>query len=319
MRGILLILFILVGPRSWAFQYKIETDNLLKPSLIKAQGLSNHFASEGLWSVRGASFVQAGMPFDFVYVSHNWDKAILIKEGLRAPADKTGIIIRDEKLGGSVFHFQREGSSYVLLALGFSSAELQTLLAPLKPKSSFSKWSLFVNSAQAAEECDNQPKALGNLAESSASLEDAAILRKIGQCSVDAWQGIKKSGEDTLSFFKKLATDPSALWGEMKESFVQLKEFALNIKSEVQSVIASFGAMPTEQKLQVACTMAGQTLMGVAEGLLAGGALAKILPMLVLKLRQSASLLAKLAELKKRGYNVPDLNTATREVLSCAR
>lgn len=319
MRGLLLILFILIGPRSWAFQYKIEGNGLLQPSLIKAQGLASLFAREGLWSVRGASFAQAGMPFDFVYVDHNWDKAILIKEGLSAPADKTGIIIRDEKLGGSVFHFQREGSSYVLVALGFTTAELQSLLSPLKPKSSFSKWSLLVNSAQAAEDCDNPPNALSNLAESSASLEDAVILRKIGQCAVDAWQGIKKSGEDTLGFFKKLATDPGALWGEMKDSFLQLKEFSLNIKSEVQNAISSFGAMPTEQKLQVACTMAGQTLMGVAEGLLVGGALAKVLPMLILKLRQSASLLAKLGELKKRGYNVPDLNTATREVLSCAR
>lgn len=319
MRGLLLILFILIGPRSWAFQYKIETESLLKPSLIKAQRLASLFAGEGLWSVRGASFAPAGMPFDFVYVNHNWNKAVLIKEGLAAPADKTGILIRDEKLGGTVFHFQLEGASYVMVALGFSSAELQTLLAPLKPKSSFSKWSLLVNSAHAAEECDAPPSALGNLAESSASLEDAAILRKIGQCAVDAWQGVKKSGEDTLSFFKKLATDPGALWGEMKDSFLQLKEFSLNIKSEVQNVISAFGGLPTEQKLQVACTMAGQALMGAAEGLLAGGALVKVLPALVLKLRQSASLLAKLGDLKKRGYNLPDLNTATREVLSCAR
>lgn len=319
MRGLLLILFILIGPRSWAFQYQIETQSLLQPSLIKAQRLSGIFASGGLWSVRGASFAQVGMPFDFVYTSHNWDKVVLVKEGLIAPADKTGVLLRDEKLGGTVFNFQFEGSRYVLVALGFSSGELQTLLAPLKPRSSFSKWSLLMNSAHAAEICDSKTTALGALAESSAELEDGALMRTLGKCGADAWQGAKQSGESTLNFFKKLATSPSELWTEMKDSFLQLKELVLNLKSEVQTALSFFGSIPAEQKMQIACTMGGELLAGAAQALVAAGTLAKILPMLIAKLRQSTSLLMRLAELKKRGYNVPDLNSATREVLSCAR
>lgn len=319
MRTLLLILFILVGPRSWAFQYQIEAKGLLHPSLLKAQQLTRTFEREGLWSVRSASFVQVGMPFDFVYVNQNWDKAILVKEGLVAPAEKMGVIIRDEKLGASVFHFQIEGSSYVLMALGFSSAELKQVLAPLKPRSSASKWSLLMNPAYAADEpCDPKTTAQQTLAESSAGLEDGAILRMIGKCGMDALQGVKQSGERTLDFFNKLVTDPSALWSDMKNSFSELKEFALNMKSEVTKMIDTFGNMPTEQKLQIACTMTGEVLGGAIQAALLAGTLTKIIPMAIAKLRQAGSLLAKLADLKKRGIKTPDLNLATKEILSCA-
>jgi hypothetical protein len=320
MRSLLLFLLLLfVGPQSWAFQYQIEAKSLLQPSLVRAQQISSFFEREGFWSVRGASFVQAGRPFDFAYVNHTWDKALLLKEGLVAPADKMGLIMRDEKLGGAVFHFQFEGSSYVLVALGFTGAELQTVLAPLKPKESFSKWSWLIPQAQAAEAaCDPKTSAAGMLAASSSNLEDGALLRTIGKCAVDAVQGVRQSAESTLDFFKKLATDPGALWTEMKGSFMELKDFVLNIKSEMQDIIATFGSLPAEQKMQIACTMTGELLGGVVQSAFAAGAMAKVLPIVLMKLRKSAALLAQLADLRKRGFKVPDLNLATKEVLSCA-
>ncbi|MBS1969654.1 MAG: hypothetical protein JSU04_05080 [Bdellovibrionales bacterium] len=319
MRILLLLFFIFVGPRSWGFQYQIEAKSLLHPSLLKAQQLSRTFESEGLWSVRSASFVQVGMPFDFVYVNQDWDKAILVKEGLVAPAEKMGVILRDEKLGASIFHFQIEGSSYVLMALGFSSAELNHILAPFKPRLSASKWSLLMNSAYAADaDCNPKTTAQQTLAESSAGLEDGAILRMIGKCGMDALQGVKQSAEGTMNFFKKLVSDPGALWTDMKNSFSELKEFALNMKSEVISMIDTLGNMPAEQKLQIACTMTGEVLGGAIQAAILAGTLTKIIPMAIAKLRKAGSLLAKLGDLKKQGFKTPDLNLATKEILSCA-
>jgi hypothetical protein len=320
MRALLLLLFIFVGPRSWAFQYQIETKGLLHPSLLKAQQLARTFESEGLWSVRSASLLQAGMPFDFAYVNQNWDKALLVKEGLVAPADKMGVIIRDEKLGASIFHFQIEGSSYVLMALGFSSAELKQVLAPFRPRATASsKWSLLINTAFAAEaDCDPKTTAQQTLARSSAGLEDGAVLRMIGKCGLDALQGVKQSAEGTVNFFKKLVSDPAALWNEMKNSFSELKEFALNMKAEITGMIDTLGNMPAEQKLQIACTMTGEVLGGAIQAAILAGTLTKIIPMAIAKLRKASSLLAKLGELKKQGYKTPDLNLATKEILSCA-
>jgi hypothetical protein len=269
--------------------------------------------------VRGSSFAQAGMPFDFVYVDQSWEKVLLVKEGLKAPADKIGVIFRDQKVGAFLFHFQMDGSSYVVMALGFSSDELFKVLAPFQPKKSYSKWTLLFNSAYAMDtDCDTQMRIQKSLAANSAALEDGMVLRTIGKCGADAWQGVKQSATDTLDFFKKLATDPQALWGEMKESFLQLKEFALNIKSEMNSLLITLRNMPTEQKMQVVCTMTGELIAGAAQAALAAGSLAKTVPLLLEKLRKSMALLSKLGELRKMGVKTPDLNLATKEILSCA-
>ncbi len=319
MRIFLVVTLLLCGLKSWAFQYQMEAEGLLRPSLTRAAQFANAFEGHGLWSIRGASLVQAGMPFDFAYVNHNWDKAILVKEGLRAPADKMGVIFRDEKNTASLFHLQIDGSSYVVMALGFGAAELREVLAPFKPRQSYSKWSFLISSAQAMDTmCDPLSSAQSTLAASAHEIEDGPLLRTIGKCGMDAYQGMKQSAEGTLDFFKKLATNPSALWSEMKDSFIELKEFALNIKSELQNFFNAIRTMPAEQKAQVACTAIGELIMGVAQGALAAGALAKTLPLLVVKLRRSMSLLTKLGDLKSRGYHIPDLNLATKEILSCA-
>ena len=104
----------------------------------------------------------------------------------------------------------------------------------------------------------------------------------------------------------------------MKYSFSELKEFALNMKSEVISMIDTLGNMPAEQKLQIACTMTGEVLGGAIQAAILAGTLTKIIPMAIAKLRKAGSLLAKLGDLKKQGFKTPDLNLATKEILSCA-
>ena len=76
--------------------------------------------------------------------------------------------------------------------------------------------------------------------------------------------------------------------------------------------------LSTEQKTQMACTLAGTVMGGAVQSMLVGGALTKILPGLLLKVKESAALLKKIASLEQLGIRFPDKSFLAREVLSCA-
>lgn len=316
-----LLIFIFFYSPAQGFQYSVETNTILQPSLLRAQQLSQHFERNGFFSIRGESFIHANKPYDFVYVNQYWNKAFLIKEGLQAPNEILNTINKDKNLDVHLFHFELEKSSYVLLALGFSTEELITILSPLKSKNAVSKWSLLLPSAQAGEgSCQmSSPSAISIIKNSGTQLEEGMVLRTIGKCASDAMEGVKKSGENTLDFFKKLATNPNQLWKEMKNSFLELKEITFNLKNEIENILTQLGKLPSEQYRQLICLITGKTVGAALQLTLTAGSAIKLLPSIINQLRTLAVYLSKIAQMERLGIKVPNFNWITNKVLSCAR
>ena len=309
--------FLFFSLKVGAFEYKIEEASLLRPSHLQGYKLTQIFAQKGFRSLSDASLVSTGLPFDKAFVSHNWEKVLLLKAGLKAPTHIEGRLIEEKSLGVSVIHFQFEGTPYVLLSINNSRDELQEIVKPwLKSKSSVA-WSFFFPQARATV-CPRHQDVTRALLSTSAHIEKNEMFQSIGRCALDAMQGAKNSAEDTLSFFKKLVSDPTALWSEMKESFVQLKEFALNIQTELQQAFETISNLPTEMKTKMACSLAGSVMVGAVQAALSGAAIGRVLPSLLLKVKSSASMLKEIANLERLGIKLPNKSGMMQEVMSCA-
>lgn len=303
-----------------AFEYKIEESSLLHPSALQGHQLTQMFAKKGFRSLSDASLVQTGLPFDKAFVSSNWENVLLLKAGLKAPANIEGRLIEDSKVGVTVIHFQFEGTPYVLVSLNNSRDELQDIVKPwLKSKSPVSSaaWSMFFPQAHALA-CPPYKDVAKGLQNTAAHIEKNEMFQSIGRCALDAMQGAKSSAEDTLQFFKKLVTDPTSLWSEMKESFVQLKEFALNIQTELQQTFETISSLPTEMKTKMACSLAGTVMVGAVQAALSGAAIGRVLPSLLLKVKGSTAMLKKIAGLENLGVKFPNKSGMMQEVMSCA-
>jgi hypothetical protein len=264
-----------------------------------------------------ASLVPTGLPFDKVFVSSNWEKVLLLKAGLKAPANIEGRLIEEKSLGVSVIHFQFQGTPYVLLSLNNSREEFKDIVKPwLKSDASFA-WSMFFPPAQATV-CPRFQDVSRLLKESAAHVENNEVLQGVGRCALDALHAAKSSAQDTLDFFKKLVSDPAQLWSEMKESFVQLKEFAFNIQSELQQTFETITNLPIDLKKALSCTLAGAIMAGAVQAALNGASIGRLLPALLLKVKGSASMLKKIADLEKLGIKLPNRSGMMQEVMSCA-
>lgn len=311
-------LLILFSLKAWSFEYQVEESSLLRPSILQISQLSQKFESKGYRTLSSRSLISSGLSFDTAYTSEDWNKVFLIKAGLQVPSSMDGKLLNDDKLGVIAVHIRVDNTPYLILSMNNSQEEIRSVLGSwIKPGNASAKWSLFVPSAQAAA-CETGPSAMSSLKSAAAHIEGNEIFQKIGKCATDALSGVQSSVTGTLDFFKKLATDPKALWAEMKESFVQLKNFAMNIQSELQTAFANLKGLSTEQKTQMACTLAGTVMGGAVQSMLVGGALAKILPGLLLKVKESAALLKKISSLEQMGIRFPDKSLLAREVLSCA-
>lgn len=318
MRFLFFTLILLLSHAAWSFQYQIETGPLLNPSRLQAYELKKHFEKFGYHSLSDQNLSAGGLPFDSLLISNHWEKSLMIKAGLKVPSSFEGQIIEDDSSGVSAFHFRFEGTPYLIVALHHKKSELQRLFQPWLKTSQSVLWRLLVPEAQALY-CPPMNKTTAGLQSTAKHIESNEILKTIGSCGMDALQGMKQSVTGTFDFFKTLATNPKKLWTEMKESFVQLKEFALNLNQELKQVFAAFSSMSSEQKVQLACTMTGELIAGAAQAFIAGGALAKLLPSLILKMKSASASFLRIADLEKSGMKLPDKSFLTKEVLSCAR
>lgn len=318
MQNLLVSLVILFsGLQALAFEYKIEESNLLRPSALQGHALTQIFAQKSFRSVSDASLIGTGLPFDKVFVSGNWEKALMLKAGLSVPANIEGRLIEEKSLGVTVFHFRFEGTPYLLLSLNNSRDELRNLVKPWLKSSTPVAWSLFFPQANAMF-CMDQDNLKAGLQTTANFIEKNEILQGAGKCALDALHAAKSSANDTLDFFKKLVSDPKALWSEMKESFVQLREFAVNIQSELQQALAQFKNLPLENKVELACKFAGTAMVGAVQVALSGAALGRVLPALLLKLKASTLALKNLSGLELIGVKLPNQKLVMHEVMSCA-
>ena len=303
-----------------AFTYELEKNSLLSPSFSDRAELAAIFEGKGFHKITDQTLSKTGLPFDGVYTTADWSKALLLKAGLKAPTNLEGQIIEEPSLGMLILHFKFEGSPYVLAATNLSRHEFAKIVKPWLKNSSKSALlqSLLLPQAQAFD-CAMASSKFDSFVNTKGFIESQETLKSIGKCATDALGGAVQSVDSTFDFFKKLATDPKALWGEMKDSFVELKSFVLNINEEMKSVYAAFGSMTPEQRTQIACTMTGELIAGALQAMVAGAGLAKLLPGLILKMKAATATLTKLAGLEKKGIALPDKSLLTREALSCAR
>src|SRR5438445_3459709 len=110
MSWVLSSLLLLFTCNAWSFEYKIEETSLLHPSVLDSYQLTQVFARKGYQSVSDVNLTSAGFLFDRAFVSNRWEKSLLLKAGLKAPAGLEGRVIDEPSLGLKAFHFNFEGT-----------------------------------------------------------------------------------------------------------------------------------------------------------------------------------------------------------------
>ena len=315
--------FVLVF--SWhvqAFQYRIDSDSLFKASPLQAYEFSKWFETKGYRSLSSRSVLSHQLPFDFVYAGPMLEKALLVKSGLRVPTAELNKLIVDTKSQTIAVHLELDDVPYLVLAVNIDKDEVHNLLKPwLKRKEQASswKWKLFFGARANAGgmwDCGVRPMNSG-IANTVSFIESNELLQSVGRCGAQALQGAASSVGSSLEFFKKLATDPSALWVEMKNSYIELKTFAINIQNEIGPAMDAIAGLSSEQKTQMICTMTGQMVVSAAQAFVSGAALAKALPLMILKMKQMSGVLVRLADLEKRGVFLANKSKIVDEVIAC--
>ncbi len=302
----------------YAWEYQIDEETLLKPSVFDTYQLAQHFEGHGLYSLSDLNLSKAGFPFDKALVSFDMKEAVLIKAGLKFPEEKEGEVIFDQKLNLNVLHITFKGTPYLILGIDFEVDEFRKLVSPwAKRKTSFIDYIL---PSAYAESCEIPGMGNRNLHSTAASIGNDTILKKIGECGLNAVYGAGEQVKGTLDFFKKLITSPRQLWQETKESFVELKKFVQNINTELQEIFTNLGSMSLPDKLEMACQMSGHIFAMVAQSVIAGPAsLARSLPLVIKKLKAVSGKVAEAMALKKKGLKLPDSNKIVKEVLDCEK
>lgn len=305
--------------KAGAFTYQIEDESLVHPSIFQRYQISEYLFKAGFTSLTDQSLLKSRQPFDGVYVSEKWNQSILLKAGLKAPPDIEGRIIEEKSLGVLIFHFQFEGVPYLLMAINISNDEFKNVISPFNKKRYSQIFSYVFPSAHADSSCQGNSSNFSEFRSTADYIQNNIVLQNIGRCGSNALQSLKYSAKDTLEFFKGLSGDPRALWNSMKESFNDLKHFALNINSEIQQMFEVIGTLTPEQKAQIACNMTG-TLIGKAGlSLLLPGALIKLLPSLILDIKKTAEILKKISHLESNGFKIPDKSFLVERALSCVK
>lgn len=320
MKFLLLCVFTFVSFAAWSFEYKIDQDSFLNPSPLQIYQIGKILSGRGYHSLSDLNLATTGLPFDRVFVSHKWQSGMVLKAGLKVPGDILGTVLEDEGLGVQVLHFEIEKTPYMLMGIDMTRSEFRDVAKNwITPSADVAvKFSWLLPRAQAGT-CMTAPKPYVH--GTADQLESDSILKAIGKCGTDALSGVTGSVTSTLSFFKRLATEPKKLWAETKQSFVELKDFVMNINTEIKESFAAFQSLPSEEKAAIACTIAGQALGSVAQALVSAGALtgfAKLLPSLVLKIKAALKSVVKGMELREKGFKVPDGPTFAREAMACA-
>lgn len=317
----LLVGLIFWSLQSLAFQYEVVADKLTRTSPLQNSDFSSWFAKKGYRSLSSLGVRSSKLAFDFAFVSPRFERAILLKAGLRAPIDMQNKIIYEKAAGLTVLNFEVETTPYVLVALNIPKSEVQDLFQPwLMSSGSSARWRfLLPQRAEAASTCLSTGKSEwgGPLKETATHIDQTEILQSIGRCGAQAMQGASSSALETLTFFKKLATDPKSLWVEMKDSFVELKNFALNIQQEMGPILETLRGLSSEEKMQIACNLSGQLVSSSVQALVSGAALAKVLPMMLLKLKAVSQLLAKIALMEQRGISSVKNKGLVETVIRC--
>lgn len=266
------------------------------------------------------NLTSAGFFFDRAFVSHKWKSGFVLKTGLRVPNSLLGKVMENEGLGIQVLHFEIEKTPYMLIGIDMTRGEFREAARSWITSSDASvkfAWLLPQAHAVSCMTATKNPFSGSTVM----AFETDGILKAIGKCGTDALSGFTGSVSSTLNFFKRLATEPQKLWAETKQSFVELKDFVLNIHTELNETLAALQSLPAEEKAEIACVFAGQALGTVAQALTGAGAIAglvKAFPSLLLKIKSAAKIIAEAMRLRQKGLPIPNSSFLAREAMSCA-
>ncbi|HLT22722.1 MAG TPA: hypothetical protein VKZ84_04735 [Bacteriovoracaceae bacterium] len=316
MRLLVIFFFLLFLPQAYAWQYQLDEESLLHPSIFDQYEISQHFESEGLFSLSDTTLIKTGLPFDNAYLGYGLKQNLILKSGLVAPKHLDGVVIYEPSLDVHLIHFRVREIPYMVMGFNFSDSEFKKIIKPWLKIRKTSLLNLIIPSVY-AESCElpgmgNELKSVSN------SLSNQALLKKIGECGLEVLKGAKDNVSNTFDFFKKLATNPMELWQETKESFIQLKDFVLNINNELKEIFSNLGEMNLEDQLDIACHMSGHIFVSVAQSFFLGpAALARSLPLVVTRLKKMTAEVALAASLRKKGVKLPDNDKLVKEVIRC--
>lgn len=317
MKIALIFHFLLFGLPALAFEYHLDEGSLIRPSFYQRYQLTEHFQKFDLTTLTQQNLSAAGRRFDAIYVDSRFQKKLLLKAGLGVPENIEGQILVEPNLDLLAFHFKFDGTPYLLIALNFSKEDFQKIVSPwIKQKYSILWW-LAPQPVFANENCYESPQPWSRLISVKSDIEQNSILRSVGRCGADAIARATQSANDTLDFFKNLATNPKKVWQEIKASADELTNLTLNFRVEISSLFESLTGLTEEQKVQLACSISGSILTKALTG---GGVLSlgALLPKMIQQLKKVGALLKEISSIEKKGVLLPNKSFLTQEALHCA-
>ena len=172
-----------------------------------------------------------------------------------------------------------------------------------------------ISTAQADELCPAKNLNLNHIASVATEISQNVLAQKIGTCAVDAVRSALKTYKGAVDGAVSILTNPLELWHQISEQAIALKDFVMNLKSEVMGLYESLKTMDTEMILAVGCQLAGELLASASLSALGGAGIVKLTQKLVQifnKLKNSKTLISRLSVLSKSGKS-----ETAREVLSC--
>jgi hypothetical protein len=267
--------------------------------------------------LRLSSFPSGNIPMihaDEVMYSTSHKGSIFIKVDLVAPANLHYKIVEGE--GFYLYHT----SNASLAFFDFTRDEVVALTTSLKKdlvsKTNF--FSIFINSATAADQVEgcraNVINNFNGLEMITNTLSYNMLLKKLGECGVNAMKGMNGQIDSTIAFFKKLKDSPGQLWKEMKESFEHLKYFITNIASELKSFYTTMRDLSIDDQLEIGCKMIGEAIPGLALMATGAGIAAGTTRLIAVMIPKMQRLQRLMMILKRHGLPI----TVAKETLSCA-
>lgn len=297
-------------------RYEFADEELLDFASYEALLVSERLTGFALSSYPGTNFRRLGLPFDQLYHSAGLQKMVALKFGLRPEGLKDAGLINVEREGVVVWHGKIHGLWALVVATGMSADELGALVAPWKEARTVNFDWVFPR-AHASEYCQSVQLLHGPLEEFATSLSVQQMSAQIGSCLATAAHGLAENLKNTLDFYRRVATEPLALWREFKQGMAAFGQVIVNLRSEVAGLLERMRHFSPAVKAEVVCGMAGQVLGAAGQALVLGpAALARAVPGLTLKFKAAVERLSELNLLTRR--LPPDKSRGlARELLQC--
>ncbi len=214
------------------------------------------------------------------------------------------------------------GRKFALYLKGRNEREFNKICNSLTKRHSmgakFRLLKYLVPDAKAADftSCDQKPNSAQHLGAVTATVADSVFAQRLGTCFTQSINGAKNYFNG-LADTAKLFLEPEKLWKNISEQAIALKNFVINIRSELTKLSEQITNLDPELILHYGCQLAGESLVTAGAGALTGFGLAKLATLFsnsLVKLNALTPVFERLNALKKKGHG-----KIAKEIISCAR